>query len=95
MNKSRSADETRATVRKIIASVSPVTHQEVRSDDHLISDLGYHSLAAVELTVALNEELNIPLVEAMALQEVETVGDVEDLVLELMESSDTRADHVR
>jgi acyl carrier protein len=76
-------EQIRLAVRKTIGEVAPRRRDHVAPEHHLV-DIGYHSLAAVELSVELQEQFGLPLIDAAELRQIETVRDAEDLVLGML-----------
>jgi len=67
-------------LRALVASLAPVPPEDLdglEPSTRLVGDLGYDSLALIELTTALVEQYGVP--EATAV-DVLTVGEVEALV---------------
>lgn len=71
-------------VRTIVASMAPVRDVEVGSDTRLIEDLGYHSLALLELAIELETHFELPGMDAGSTRGIETVADVTALVTGLV-----------
>jgi acyl carrier protein len=77
-----SADETtQARVRRILVEINP-SDREITPDARMIEDLGFHSLALLELMFACEEEFGLPPIEETAAAKISTVGDVESYVAE-------------
>lgn len=71
----------RARVDELIASLCPVDPPEVIADDlFLVDDLGYDSLGLLELVSALEVEFGLTEVPEEEALEIETVGDLRDLL---------------
>lgn len=84
--------EVRARVRSIILELAPETGPPPGGNPRLLEDLSYHSLAMVELAFALEDEFELPPMDEQAVNEnIRTVSDVEDYVLELMREAAARA----
>lgn len=80
--------EVRARVRSIILDLAPEKIPAEQGDLRLLEDLGYHSLAMVELAFALEDEFELPPMDEQAVNEsIRTAADVEDYVLELMRAA--------
>lgn len=73
-------DEARAMVLEIVADVSPTKAVPSR-EARLVEDLGYHSLALLELAFALEDEFSLPTIDEAAARAIRTVADVERHVL--------------
>jgi acyl carrier protein len=80
--------EIRHKVRKLVQELAPEPVDSIEGSDHLVDDLGYHSLAVAELTVALADELGFDLIPPEETVDVETVAQVEELVFRLLEESE-------
>ncbi len=74
-------DHVRASVRATVADLAPEAQAEVRADSRLVDDLGYHSLALLELAFALEEEYSLPSIDEAMAARIHTVSDVEGYVL--------------
>lgn len=80
---SHSPDTARAVAREVIAALAPVMPAEgLSSEQRLIDDLGFDSLRLVELTMALEDALEVEPFPPQRLAEVMTVGAVETLAAE-------------
>lgn len=53
----------------------------------LVEDLGYHSLALLELGFTMEDEFDLPPIDQAQVQHIRTVEEVEDLVLDLLRAS--------
>jgi acyl carrier protein len=71
----------RERVREIVVELAPDPPAAVTTCSRLAADLGYDSLALLELAAALEDELELPTVSADDATGVETLGDVEELVV--------------
>lgn len=70
----------RERVTAIVAGVAPLETAELSGESLLVADLGYDSLALWELLAALDRDFGFTI--APDGEEIETVADVEALVLE-------------
>ncbi len=68
-------------VRDIIRRMSPAGAPEPQPDARLVEDLGYDSLAIIELALELERELGLPRLQEEQAMDIETVGQVEALVV--------------
>ena len=92
--------EIRETVRSIILEIAPTPADPAALADgtldvpglNLAADLGYHSLALLEVIVALEEELQVEHFEDAGAMFISTVGELEEYVLKLL--SDAAANTV-
>lgn len=73
-------DDVTARTREIIRLLAPAADARCERDGRLIEDLGYHSLALVELAFRLEEEFDLEPITYEQAQDILTVGDVEDFV---------------
>jgi acyl carrier protein len=76
----RSAEEIRGLVGEIVRSLAPTPVTGPIHDRHLVDDLGYHSLALLELAFALEDEFGLPPMREDQAQRIRTVSEVEDYV---------------
>ncbi|WP_218003507.1 phosphopantetheine-binding protein [Nocardia concava] len=68
-------------VLKIVAAMAPTGGDAVvGADTQLVEDLGYHSLALLELAIQLEVEFGMPTMEAGSVGSIRTVGDVVGMV---------------
>jgi acyl carrier protein len=88
----RSEEQVEATVRAIVAELAPNKDADVRDESNLAEDLGFHSLALLELAFTLEDEFDLlPITEEDARQ-ITTVGKVlEHVVAQLRERSEGAA----
>jgi acyl carrier protein len=71
--------EIRARVRELVAHMCPTNRTEVLSTDRLAEDLGYDSLAVIELSVAIGRHFTLE--QGQETPDVKTVADLEDFVV--------------
>lgn len=69
-----------ALIREIIEDLAP-TKDTLGRDTRLVEDLGFHSLALLELAFSLEDEFVLPTIGEETARAIRTVGDVEDHVL--------------
>ncbi len=69
------------TLLKIIAELAPQPTADPDRGARLVEDLGYHSLALLELAFALEDEFHLKPIDESAARAIQTVGDVVDYVL--------------
>jgi acyl carrier protein len=73
----------RTKVRQIVGEMSPLGARDAGSDDLLIEDLGYDSLAVIELSLRIEQEFALPpAADAGTATDIRTVKDIEDFVEE-------------
>jgi putrescine aminotransferase len=80
------ATGTRDLVREIVVELAPQAPAAVSERSRLVADLGYDSLALLELAAALEHELALPALSADDATGVETLGDVQALVVRALGS---------
>ncbi|MBD3225542.1 MAG: acyl carrier protein [Caldithrix sp.] len=66
-------------IKKVIANVLKINESEIPDDANFIFDLGADSTQSIELVAAFEEEFDIEMDEAKAL-EVQTVSDAVDFI---------------
>ncbi|MEV1077630.1 acyl carrier protein [Streptomyces sp. NPDC050211] len=70
----------RAKVRQIVGEMSPLGAREAQSDDRLVEQLGYDSLAVIELSLRIEQEFALVNPSPGAGRDITTVKDIEDFV---------------
>lgn len=80
----KSEDDIRVLVRDMIADLAPESGAETTADKLLIEDLGYHSLALLELAFTLEDEFDLEPLDEETARRIVTVADVEDIVIRLL-----------
>jgi acyl carrier protein len=81
-------DDVSEQVREIIARMSPLAPCEAGPDDHLVEDLGYDSLAIIELALELEVALGLRRIEEEEAMDVVTVRQVQNLVLQALSTTE-------
>ncbi|HEV3071814.1 MAG TPA: phosphopantetheine-binding protein [Solirubrobacteraceae bacterium] len=79
-----SEHELRVRVRSLIHDRASVPSAEITSTCVLSVDLGYDSLSLIELVDAIEETFGLAAVGQETIATLETVGDVEALVLDML-----------
>jgi acyl carrier protein len=81
----------RTHVRELVYDLAPMrpTEQEHSRDQRLVLDLDFDSLGLLELAAALEQEIGTPTISEAEATGVQTVGDVEDLVVRLLAGTRT------
>lgn len=69
-----------AAVRSLVLEVAPEPDPEVDADASLVNDLGFHSLALLELAYLLEDEFDLPPIDQETAHGIATVRDVVDYV---------------
>ncbi|TVL87413.1 phosphopantetheine-binding protein [Streptomyces sp. SAJ15] len=72
-----------ARIREIIGEMCPLGARTVRDSDRLSDDLGYDSVAFLELALALEAEFELEAIDEDEAGELATVADIETLVRRL------------
>lgn len=72
------------TIRSIVLELAPIKGVQGGRELNLATDLGYHSLALLEVIVALEDELGVPVTDDGSAMFITTLGDVEDYVVRLL-----------
>jgi len=67
-------------VRRVVAKHAPARVPAVQSGDRIVEDLGYDSLAVLELAFALEEEFGLESIGMERALHLTTVADVEELL---------------
>jgi acyl carrier protein len=75
----------RTDVRRLIEQLAPVRDVEISAATELGVDLGYESLRLMELATALEDHFELGEITEDDAAEAETVGEVEDLVVRLLD----------
>jgi acyl carrier protein len=70
-----------ARVWQMVGEMSPLGAREARPGDRLVEDLGYDSVALLELALSLEVEFGLKEIEEDEAVDLRTVGDITDLVL--------------
>jgi acyl carrier protein len=83
-----SAEATRERVRALVVELAPVTPAAVTATSRLVADLGYDSLGLLELAAALEGDMALAALSADDATGVETVADVQELVVRLLRDRD-------
>ena len=76
-------DERAERVRELVGAMSPLGGREVSSSDRVVDDLGYDSVALLELALALEVEFDLQAIGEDQAVDLLTVGDIEHLVDQL------------
>jgi acyl carrier protein len=67
-------------IRRFVSEFAPADIDGITPGSRLVEDLGYHSLALLELAFAIEDEFDLPPMDEETAQNFRTVQDVEDLV---------------
>lgn len=80
-------DEVRETVLAIIEQLAPERERfDATADQHLINDLGFHSLALLEMAFAIEDDFDLPPIDEETGRGIQTVEQVLTYVLGQLES---------
>lgn len=71
----------KSSIRSIVVELSPEKPAMVEGSHRLIEDMGYHSLALLELAFALEDEFELAPIDEQTARGILTVADVEGLVM--------------
>ena len=77
----------RAQVRRIVGEMSPLGAREANSGDRLVEDLGYDSLAVIELSLRIEQEFTLVDLGTGPTADITTVQDIEDFVVQQQAAS--------
>ena len=80
----RSEEDIRASVTAIVMELSPGDDQVADPSSRLVDDLGFHSLALLELAFTLEDEFDLPPIDETTAQQITTVGAVAQHVVTMM-----------
>jgi len=70
----------RRQVRQVIGEMSPLGRRIAQSSNRLVEDLGYDSLAVIELSLRIESQFGLTSLGQDEAGDITTVSDVEDLV---------------
>lgn len=76
-----SQDQVRAIISQLIEELAPAAEGGISAKSRLVDDLGYHSLALLELAFTIEDEFSLDPIDQETAQGIVTVGDVEQYVL--------------
>lgn len=83
-------DELVLKVHGMIGQLAPETGAEITPEARLVEDLGYHSLALLELSVLLEDTFGLPPLDGTATREIGKVGDITRLVCQALAGAGER-----
>jgi acyl carrier protein len=75
-----SHDDIAAKVRELVGSLVPAGARHVGPADRLVEDLGFDSIAVLELALALEVEFDLQEIDENQTVDLATVGDIETLI---------------
>jgi acyl carrier protein len=86
----RTEADIRAAVSAIILELAPNPEgAEGAADPRLIEDLGFHSLALLELAFTLEDEFELPPIDEASAQKIVSVDKVSEHVLGILHDRDS------
>lgn len=85
---------TESRVIQLVAQTLELSADDVSRDDHFIDDLGANSLDIVNLIWRIEEAFSLPETPESVLEEIETVGDLIDLVAQRRPDEPSEASEV-
>jgi acyl carrier protein len=77
----------RGKVRQIVGEMSPLGAREADSGDRLVEELGYDSLAVIELSLRIEQDFELTALTSGGTPDITTVKDIEDFVEERVTAS--------
>ena len=77
----RSEQELRATIRALVLELAPNPEGAEQDTAHLAEDLGFHSLALLELAFTLEDEFDLPPIDEGVARQITTLQAVQDHVI--------------
>jgi len=77
-------EKVRSTASAIIKELAPSTEPVCEPDSRLVEDLGYHSLALLELAFTLEDEFDLDPIDEETARGITTVRDVEETILRML-----------
>ena len=77
----RSEDEIRDIIRQIVLELAPEPDRTLGDDARLQDDLGYHSLALMELAFTLEDEFDLLPVDEATGRAIQRIRDVQEHVI--------------
>ncbi|WP_040392349.1 acyl carrier protein [Catelliglobosispora koreensis] len=80
----RTEAEIREHVQELIKSLAPEKTVPVVAEARLVEELGYHSLALIELSFLLEDEFNLPPIDEESARAITTVSLVEQHVIDTL-----------
>ncbi|MBB6347776.1 phosphopantetheine-binding protein [Nonomuraea muscovyensis] len=73
--------DARASVRAVVLELAPNGDESAAPDAHLVDDLGFHSLALLELAFTLEDEFDLPPIDEATARQITTILAVENHVV--------------
>jgi acyl carrier protein len=73
----RTEAEVRADVRAVVLELAPDGNESAGPDAQLVEEMGFHSLALLELAFTLEDEFDLPPIDETTARSITTLGAVE------------------
>ena len=67
-------------IKQLIIDLCPGSAENITEKSHLANDLGYHSLALVELAFAIEDKFDLEPIDQVTAKGIQTVGDIVNYV---------------
>jgi acyl carrier protein len=77
----RSEEQMRGLIRDLIRELAPTPDGLAAENPRLVEDLGYHSLALLELAFTLEDEFGLDPIDQETAKTIVTAGDIEEYVM--------------
>jgi len=74
-------------IKELIRNLCPGDASAMKNESNLTSDLGYHSLALVELSFAIEDKYDLDPIDQASAQKIQTVQSIIDFVSEKLKES--------
>lgn len=87
----QSDEQIRAQVQAIVRDLAPNADGVRGADTSLVQDLGFHSLALMELAFALEDEFDLDPIDEKTARSISTLGAVQEHVLKRLAERDAGA----
>jgi acyl carrier protein len=81
-------EQIREQVLAVVLDLAPNSGGAHGLDAHLVEDLGYHSLALLELAFALEDEFDLEPIDEETARKITTVRLVQDIVIKRIRERD-------
>ncbi len=78
----RSKEKVHSLVHSIVLELMPVAGLEVLDESRLVDDLGFHSLALLELAFALEDEFDLEPIDERTARSIISVKDIEEHIIQ-------------
>lgn len=78
----RTEAEVRRLIRELVSELAPDQAGLTAENPRLVEDLGYHSLALLELAFTIEDEFGLDPIDQETAAQILTAKDVEDYVVE-------------